>query len=318
MFIDRVKIFVKAGNGGIGCNSFSYGRTRIVKIPTGGDAGRGGDIIIRVGKGISTLLDFRYRKHFKARSGGPGGSNDKRGGDAAPQIVKVPAGTLILDLKTGLLLRDLVELNDEVIAARGGKGGKGSIRRNPATKGEPGEERNLLLELKLIADIGIVGFPNSGKSTLISRISKARPKTASYPFTTLEPVLGILNCGDSKHIVVCDIPGLIEGAHQGRGLGHYFLRHTERTRALVHLVDMSAEGDEPFKNYSSLNKELGLHNPLLLNKPQIVVANKMDLEKSKDNFNKFKSRIDKQACPISALTGQGLDKLITAICGMVE
>jgi len=325
MFIDRAKIFVKAGNGGAGCNSFRYGRTRRIKIPTGGDGGRGGDIIIRVNKSVGTLLDFRYRRHFKARSGGPGGSNDKKGSNASSQIISVPAGTIIRDLKTSLVLRDLVEPEDEVAIVKGGKGGKGSVHRNPATQGESGENRDLLLELKLIADIGIVGFPNSGKSTLISRISNAKPKTASYPFTTLKPILGILNCNDFKHIVVCDIPGLIEGAHQGRGLGHDFLRHIERTRVLVHLVDMAVAGGEAFKNYLSLNKELEFHNPLLVEKPQIIVANKMDLERSKDNFSDFTSRIGKdvyprtknfggEVYPISALTGQGVDKLIEAIC----
>ena len=325
MFIDRAKINVKAGNGGAGCNSFRYGRTRRIKIPTGGDGGRGGDIIIRVDKSVGTLLDFQYRRHFKARPGGAGGSNDKKGSDASSQIISVPAGTIIRDLKIGLVLRDLVGPEDEVIIVKGGKGGKGSAHRNPATQGESGENRDLLLELKLIADIGIVGFPNSGKSTLISRISNAKPKTASYPFTTLKPILGILNCNDVKHIVVCDIPGLIEGAHLGRGLGHDFLRHIERTRILVHLVDMAVEGGEAFKNYLSLNKELEFHNRLLVEKPQIIVANKMDLERSKDNFSDFTSRIGKdvyppaknfgrEVYPISALTGQGLDKLIEAIC----
>ncbi len=325
MFIDRAKINVKAGKGGAGCNSFRYGRTRRIKIPTGGDGGRGGDVIIRVNKGVGTLLDFQYRRHFKARPGGAGGSNDKKGSDASSQIISVPAGTIIRDLKTGLVLRDLVEPEDDVVIVKGGNGGKGSAHRNPATQGESGESRDLLLELKLIADIGIVGFPNSGKSTLISRISNAKPKTASYPFTTLKPVLGILNCNDSKHIAVCDIPGLIEGAHQGRGLGHDFLRHIERTRVLVHLVDMSVGGDEAFKNYLSLNKELEFHNRLLIEKPQIIVANKMDLEGSKDNFNDFTSRIGEdvyprtknfggETYPISALTGQGVDKLIEVIC----
>ncbi|MEA3560684.1 MAG: Obg family GTPase CgtA [Candidatus Omnitrophota bacterium] len=320
MFIDNVKIFVKAGDGGRGCDSFRCGRVKTVKIPNGGDGGNGGDIIVKVDKHLRTLLDFRYRKHFKAESGKHGSSNNKRGKNAGSYIVRVPRGTLVGEIgRENFLLRDLVEPDEEITVAKGGKGGRGNSKHRIACAGEVGQSRNLQLDLKLIADVGIIGFPNSGKSTLISRISKARPKIASYPFTTLEPVVGTLNCEEEfKDIIICDIPGLIEGAHQGKGLGYNFLRHTERTNLLIHLIDMS--GDNPrdcLKSYLSLNKELELYSSNLRLKPQMVVANKMDLKGSKDNLDRFSSGIKKEVYPISALSSEGIDRLKQVLCEQV-
>ncbi|MEA3328245.1 MAG: GTPase ObgE [Candidatus Omnitrophota bacterium] len=311
MFIDRGKIFVKAGDGGSGCDSFRSGRFRKIKIPNGGDGGRGGDVIAKVDKNLRTLLDFRYKKHFKAKSGGHGGSNNKTGKNAQSSIIRVPRGTVVCDAgKDKFILGDLVKSGEELRVAKGGKGGKGNSSRGPALKGEAGEARQLQLELKLIADVGIIGFPNSGKSTLISRISNAKPKVASYPFTTLEPAVGVLVCEDFKNIVVCDIPGLISGAHQGRGLGYDFLRHIERTNLLIHLIDMSVDNPKgALKSYVSLNKELELYGSGLKDKPQIIVANKMDLTGSIANLDSFRSGVNKEVCAISALTNEGIDRL---------
>ena len=319
MFIDRGKIFVKAGDGGSGCDSFRTGRFRRTKIPNGGDGGRGGDIIVKVDKSLRTLLDFRYRKHFKAKSGGHGGSNNKTGKNAQPSIIRVPRGTLVCDAgKEKFILSDLVEAGGELTVAKGGKGGKGNSSRCPASKGESGKAREVQLELKLIADVGIIGFPNSGKSTLISRSSNARPRVASYPFTTLEPVVGVLTCEDFRNIVVCDIPGLISGAHRGRGLGHDFLRHIERTNLLVHLIDISIDSPrDALTGYLSLNKELELYGSDLKTKPQIIVANKMDLAGSVANLDSFRSGVKKEVCAISALNNEGTDRLKQILCEKV-
>jgi len=313
MFIDTTRIHLKAGNGGNGCNSFL--RTKIHRRgkPNGGEGGDGGDIVVVSDRNIQTLLDFRYRQHFTAKPGRHGSSNHKRGKDGEDSIIRVPPGTVIIDLHTREVLRDLTGVNQSVVVARGGKGGRANSRFRLATEGEPGEKRDVIFELKLIAEVGIVGYPNAGKSTLISSISNTRPKIASYPFTTKEPMLGVVN-RDERDFVVADIPGLIKGAHLGKGLGHQFLRHVERTRVLLHLIDMAAvDGRDPVMDYHSLNEELGLYNKRLLKKVQIVACNKMDLPQAEENLKRFSSEIKKEIYPISALNKEGLEKLVCAI-----
>ncbi len=317
MFIDKVKSYVRAGDGGKGCASLRHSRLRRFRVPDGGDGGRGGDIIIKVDSNLKGLLDFRYRQHFKARSGACGGSNKKKGKNGTPHILKVPRGTIIRDLGSGyVILRDLTNSDEEVVIAKGGEGGSGNSGRRVATQGEVGEVKELELELKLIADVGIIGFPNSGKSTLISNISNARPKIASYPFTTLAPVLGVVTFDDYRDIVICEVPGLIEDAHLGKGLGHSFLRHIERTKILVHLIDMAPPRDrDPFSDYKSLNRELKLYNPRLTETTQILAANKMDLPQAEANLKAFRSKVNKRVHPISAVSGEGLEELVMAIKG---
>jgi len=314
MFVDEAKVYVKAGNGGDGCNSFYRDRVNRIGSPDGGPGGGGGNIIFEADVNVHTLLDFQYRQHFKGNPGGHGGSNNKKGARGEDIYIKVPQGTIIKDSRTDLVLRDLVEIGEHVIAAKGGEGGRGNSRGRASEKGSPGEEKTLLLELKAIADVGIVGYPNAGKSTLISRLSNARPKIASYPFTTKEPVLGVLNIGAVRPVVIADIPGLIEDAHKGKGLGDRFLRHIERTKLLIHLIDVSAfEGRDPCEAYLNLNKELKLYSKELIKKPQIIALNKMDLPQAKDNVVLFKKRIGKRVFPISALTGNGMKGLLAAI-----
>ncbi len=314
MFVDKVKIYVKAGSGGKGCASFRHNRRRRIKVPDGGDGGDGGNVVIRIDPNLKSLLDFRYRQHFKASSGGIGGSNSKKGKSGVPYIIKVPGGTQTSDAKTGYLIRDLIKADEEVIVAKGGKGGRGNRGRKVTTQGEAGQVRELSLELKLIADVGIIGFPNSGKSTLIRCISNARPRVASYPFTTLAPVLGVVTSNDYGDIVVCEVPGLIEGAHRGRGLGHSFLRHIERTKILVHLVDMAPpDARDPIEDYRSLTRELEIYNPRLIEKVQILGANKMDLPGADANLRALSSKVKEKVCPISALSGQGLEELVRAL-----
>jgi len=313
MFVDIAKINVKAGSGGNGCESFYRDRNVQKGKPNGGHGGNGGNIIFQTNSGIQTLLDFQYRQHFKAERGTHGSSNNKNGKTGADCVIKVPCGTLIRDQNSKAILRDLVGENERVIVCRGGKGGRGNSRKRRATFGEPGEEKDLLLELKLIADVGIIGYPNAGKSTLISRISQARPKVASYPFTTKTPNLGVVRIYD-KHIVIADIPGLIQGAHKGKGLGDRFLRHVERTKILLHLIDAAAiDGRSPVSDYHSLNKELALYSKSLMKKPQIVVANKMDMPQAKQNLKELQDAVENKVYAISALTGEGLKELLTAI-----
>ncbi len=320
MFIDEVRIYVKAGNGGDGCSSLYRDRVNRIGRPDGGPGGDGGDVIFKADFNIHTLLDFQYRQHFTAESGKHGSSNHKKGARGEDSYVKVPPGTLIKDAVTGLLLRDLVKPGDSVIIARGGQGGRGNSRGREALPGTIGEERQVILELKLIADVGIVGYPNAGKSTLISRISSARPKIASYPFTTKEPNLGVVKVYEGLDIVIADIPGLIEGAHKGKGLGHKFLRHIERTKALVHLVDIAAvDCRDPYKDYVSLNKELKLYSKELARRPQVVALNKVDCPEAKENIKKFKKHVTgKKIFLISALTGEGVKPLLDALCKMTK
>jgi GTP-binding protein len=313
MFIDQAKIYVKAGKGGKGCQSFYRDKYTRQGIPDGGDGGHGADIIVKADRNLHTLLDFRYNRHFRGQDGTCGSGKKKRGRDAPALIIRVPFGTCIKDIKTNCVLRDLVHDQDEVIVVKGGKGGIGNSAGREVAEGEPGEEKELILDLKFIADVGVVGFPNVGKSTLISSISNAHPEIAAYPFTTKSPVLGVVRSQD-KSFIMADIPGLIEGSSSGRGLGDKFLRHIERTRILIHLIDMSGlEGRSPIDDYRTINKELKNYSTEVYRKPQLIVANKMDLEGAGLNLVKFRRAVKKKVYPISALEKQGLQGLIEAI-----
>lgn len=318
MFIDEAKIFVKAGSGGKGCDSLYRERGKPYGKPNGGDGGNGGSIILVADNNVHTLLGFKFNKHFVAASGGHGGSNFKNGYAENDRIVRVPPGTIIRDARHNFIIRDLQKVGDKITVAKGGAGGKGNSKFQHALDGEPGEEKELLLELKLVADVGIIGYPNSGKSTLISKISRAKSKIANYPFTTKSPILGVAEY-DDETFVVADIPGLIEGAHLGRGLGHQFLKHVERTKLLVHLVDMAAiDGRVPYEDYKSINKELKLYKDILGRREQIVVANKMDMPSAKANLNNFKKKVKKKIFEISALNGKGLKELQRAILSKLK
>ncbi len=319
MFVDTAKIHVKAGDGGDGCQSLYKDKYARYPVPNGGPGGKGGDVVIKVNGNIHTLLDFQYRQHFKAHKGENGSSNNKSGKDGGDCVIEVPPGTIVKDFTAGITLRDLTKPGEEVLIAKGGEGGRGNASKKPATEGNPGEEKTLLLELKLIADCGIIGFPNAGKSTLISKISKARPKIASYPFTTKEPVLGIVEQRPGHFFKVADIPGLIEGAHQGKGLGDKFLRHIERTRLLIHIIDMAGvDGRDPVSDYESLNNELNQYGRHLDKRPQVIVANKMDIEGAKGNLRKFREKVKKDIFPVSALSGEGLRELVEAVSERLE
>lgn len=320
MFIDEAKIYVKAGAGGDGCNSFYRDKWNRIGRPDGGPGGDGGNIIFEVDENVQTLLDFQYRQHHEAESGSHGSSNHKKGRRGKDLLIKVPAGTLIKDAVNGLVLRDLIKTGDSVIIAKGGEGGRGNSRGRESTPGAPGEEKTVILELKLIADAGIIGYPNAGKSTLISRISSAHPKIANYPFTTKEPVLGVVKLYDYAAFVVAEIPGLIEGAHEGRGLGDKFLKHIERTKLLIHLVDIAGcEGREPADDYRTLNNELKSYSKLLTAKPQIVALNKVDITEAKANIKKFKKSFPKiKIFPVSAVTGEGIKELLDAVYKKVK
>jgi len=318
MFIDSAKIHLKAGAGGDGCNSLY--RDRVIRRgrPDGGSGGDGGDIIMQADKNKYTLLDFHYNRHYNAEDGRNGGSNHKQGKRGKNRIILVPPGTLIYDQKANDLLRDLEKDGDSLRVCRGGAGGKGNARHRDATPGASGEEKEVRLELKLIADVGIVGFPNAGKSTLISKISGATPKIACYPFTTREPVPGVVRFGESDFVVV-DIPGIMEGAHLGRGLGDKFLRHVERTKYLIHLIDMAAvDCRDPVSDYRTLNSEISQYSQELFKKPQFIVANKMDLPEAKKNLKEFKRSIKKKIFLISAIKGEGLSSLLGAICKKID
>jgi len=313
MFIDTVKIYVRAGNGGKGCHSFYRDKYTRRGIPDGGDGGKGADIVIRADRNLRTLLDFQYNQHFYGKKGQDGSGKNKKGKDAPNIIIRVPPGTIIKEIKINCILRDLDKDQEEVIVASGGKGGLGNRHHREATLGETSEEKKLLLDLKLIADVGIIGFPNVGKSTLISSISNAHPKIAAYPFTTKSPVLGVVGIG-ADAFIIADIPGLIEGSSGGRGLGDKFLRHVERTKILLHLLDMSGyEWRNPVDDYRVISKELKNYSPEVYAKPQVLIANKMDLEGASENLARFKKVIKKKIYPISALKKQGLEELVDAI-----
>ncbi|MDD5560663.1 MAG: GTPase ObgE [Candidatus Omnitrophica bacterium] len=313
MFIDSAKINLRAGSGGAGCKSLYRDKYQRQGKPDGGDGGKGADIIFRADHNLLTLLDFQHHRHFFGRHGGHGSGNHKKGRAAEDVIVRVPLGTTIKDVLTGSILRDLSEDGQEVIVARGGKGGIGNCHHKEATPGEPGEERTVILDLKLLADVGVVGFPNAGKSTLITAVSNARPKIAAYPFTTTAPVLGVV-CATHKKFVIADIPGLIAGASEGRGLGDKFLKHLERTSVLVHLLDMAGfEGRDPVDDYKKINRELKNYSKDIYKKPQIICANKMDLAGAKENLKRFKRLIRKPVYAISALEKTNLGELVDAV-----
>jgi len=313
MFIDEADIYVHAGTGGSGCKSFRHTRDVKGRKPNGGNGGRGGHVIIKADPGIHTLREFNYKKNIKASRGGHGGSNNKTGRDGEDSYLFVPPGTLILNADNSLVVRDLTHINEEVIVARGGKGGRGNAKCTNAEPGKIGESIHLHFDLKLIADVGLVGFPNAGKSSLISCISKAKPKVAPYPFTTKAPVLGIVEFND-KEFKIADIPGLIKGAHAGSGLGDRFLRHIERTRILVFVIDLAGvDGRKPWDDFFSLKNELMLYNRELNDKPCIILANKIDLPLAKDNLKIFKSKIKEHFFVISCKDKTNIDELLAQI-----
>jgi GTP-binding protein len=314
VFVDQAKIQVKGGAGGKGCESYYTDMYTRRGIPDGGDGGNGADIIIRADRNLRTLMDFAYKRHFFGEHGGHGSSKNKRGKDAPSIVIRVPCGTIIKDEGNDCVLRDLDQDQEEVVVAHGGKGGMGNRKGRTATLGEPGENKNLIFDLKLIADVGVVGYPNAGKSTLISAVSHAQPKIAAYPFTTKSPSLGVVGGEGNSPFVIADIPGLIEGSAQGRGLGDRFLRHVERTKILIHLIDMAGfEGRDPLEDYRIINQELKAYSQEVSNKVQIIVANKMDLETAAGNLTRFKKKFKKKIYPISALQKEGLEDLIEAI-----
>jgi len=318
MFIDRAQIWIKAGDGGHGCVSFRRERFIPKGGPDGGDGGNGGNVYFEAVDNLDTLLDFAGKHHWQARNGQPGSGNNKHGADGEDLIIKVPPGTLIYDTDLDLLLKDMNEIGLKVRVCLGGKGGKGnkafatSTNQTPryAEPGKKGQERNIRLELKLIADVGLVGMPNAGKSTLISRCSAARPKIADYPFTTIEPVLGIVELSDYRRFVMADIPGLIEGASEGAGLGHDFLKHIERTTLLVHILDiMPTDGSDPAENYNTIRSELQQHSKTLAKKQEIIVANKIDLDPDGKIVKELTEKLQHPVHPISAVTGSGTKEL---------
>lgn len=330
MFIDNAKIYVKGGNGGDGAVAFRREKYEPAGGPAGGDGGNGGSVIIEVDTGLRTLMDFRYKRHYKAQIGEQGRGKNQFGKNADDLILKVPPGTLVRDEETGVVLADLTESNSKVVIARGGRGGKGNSKFTTSTRqaprfaegGSKGEERWIILELKLIADVGLAGFPNVGKSTLLSIITDAKPKIANYHFTTLTPNLGVVRVDEGKSFVIADIPGLIEGAHEGVGLGHEFLRHIERTRVIVHLIDASGqEGRDPVEDFYKINEELEKYSEKLAEKPQIVVANKMDLPDSEEGYLRLKEEVEGKGYnifAISAATVTGIKELKYAILEKLE
>ncbi len=327
MLYDEAKIYVKAGDGGNGVVAFRREKFVPRGGPAGGSGGKGGDVYLVVDPHVSTLLPFRYKVHYRAERGQHGRGKGQHGRAGKDVYIPVPPGTMVYDAETGELLADLTEPGQKVLVARGGRGGRGnmafksSTRQAPriAEKGEPGEERWLRLELKLLADVGIVGKPNAGKSTLLSRISNARPKIADYPFTTLQPNLGLVQVGN-RDFVVADIPGLIEGAHKGAGLGDRFLRHVERTRVLIHLLDGTSE--DPVADFEAINRELREYSPTLAQKPQLVVVNKIDVPEVRARWPQIKAALEakgvREPMAISAATGEGVDAMLQRVVQMLE
>lgn len=318
-FVDEVRIFVKAGNGGKGCESFYQDKFTRYPRPDGGDGGKGGDVTFVADKSIHTLLDYRFKQHYEGGRGGHGSSKNFKGKSGKDVTLRVPVGTIIRDFDTKLLIRDLVKDGQSVLVAKGGLQGRGNHdNRRPLPPGE-GEAKTIHLELKLIADVGIVGFPNAGKSTLISNISKVRSKIANYPFTTRQPILGVVIGEDHSHFIVADLPGLIEGAHLGKGLGLKFLKHAERTKVLIHLLDMAgSEGRDPVDDYAKIKNELELYSDKLALKKRIIVANKMDLPEAAANLKRFKRKYKEEVLSISALESNGLEKLVERLRGLLS
>lgn len=324
MFVDVAKIYVKGGDGGRGSNAVRREKFVPEGGPWGGDGGRGGNVIFVVDPGLNTLIDFKYQRHFKGGRGEIGDTKGMYGAKGEDLVVKVPPGTTVKDDDTGDVLFDLTEPGQRVIVAKGGRGGRGNMKfwtpqnKMPTfyEKGEPGEERWLLLELKVMADVGLVGFPNAGKSTFLSRVSAAKPKIANYPFTTLNPILGVVDVGDGRSFVLADIPGLIEGAHEGVGLGHEFLRHVERCKVLIHILDGGGtEGRDPLEDFEIIRNELKEFNEALVERPTLVGFNKMDLPDAQENLPRVMAELEKRGhkvFPISGVTGEGVKPLLQA------
>ncbi len=327
MFVDEATVELYAGSGGDGCKAFRREKGVPLGGPFGGNGGRGSNIIFKASTGLNTLVDLKYKKIIKGFRGENGLGKGMNGKGAEDIIIKVPIGTVITDLQSGLIIADLTNEDESIIVATGGRGGRGNIafatRNNPAPdfaeNGEPGEYRKIKLELKLMADVGLVGMPSVGKSTIISKLSASKPKIADYPFTTLKPNLGVVKVNDGRSFVLADLPGLIEGASLGHGLGDRFLRHIERTRIIAHIIDMSGySGRNPIDDYNIINKELKEFDEKLLKKPQIVVANKMDMPAASDNLKKFKKEIDVEVFEISAIKGEGLSKVALKLADMLD
>ena len=328
MFVDEVEIKVEAGNGGDGCTAFR--REKFVEMggPYGGNGGHGSDIIFKVDEGLHTLLDLRYQKTIKGSNGENGKGKNQHGKGAEPLIVKVPQGTVVTDLDTGLVIADLSHKDQEELIAKGGRGGRGNTAFKTQTntapdyseRGEEGEHKTLKVEVKMLADVGLVGLPSVGKSTIISCVSKSKPKIAAYHFTTLNPNLGVVKASDGRSFVMADLPGLIEGASLGEGLGDKFLRHIERTRVICHVIDMAgSELRDPYEDYLLINKELGEFNTKLLDKPQIIVANKMDLPGAEEKLKEFKEKVkDVEIFEVSAATNKGLQVVVDKLADMLD
>jgi len=327
MFVDEVEIKVEAGKGGDGCTAFR--REKFVEMggPYGGNGGHGGDIIFKVDEGLSTLLDLRYQKTLKAPNGENGKGKNQHGKGADALVVKVPLGTVVTDLDTGFIIADLSHKDQEEVIAKGGRGGRGNTAFKTQTNtapnfsenGEEGEHKTLKVEVKMLADVGLVGLPSVGKSTIISCVSKSKPKIAAYHFTTLNPNLGVVRSSNGKSFVMADLPGLIEGASNGEGLGDKFLRHIERTKVIAHVVDMAgSEGRNPYEDFVLINKELEAFNEKLIKKPMIVVANKMDLDGAKENLEEFKKKCDLKVFEVSAATNTGLNRVVDELANMLE
>ena len=327
MFVDEVLLRVEAGNGGDGCTAFRREKFVPMGGPYGGNGGHGSDIIFKVDEGLHTLLDLRYQKMIKASKGENGRGKNQHGKGAEPTIVRVPLGTVVTDMDTGLVIADLSHKDDQEIIAKGGRGGRGNTAFKTQTNtapdysenGEEGEKKNLKVEVKMLADVGLVGLPSVGKSTIISCISASKPKIAAYHFTTLNPNLGVTRSSDGRSFVVADLPGLIEGASLGEGLGDKFLRHIERTRVIAHVVDMAgSEGRDPYEDYLLINKELGEYNKKLLEKPMIVIANKMDLPDAKEKLEEFKKKVDCEIFEVSAATNKGLQVVVDRLADIID
>lgn len=329
MFIDQVEIYLKAGNGGNGL--VAYRREKYIPMggPSGGDGGNGADIVFEVDEGLRTLMDFRYQRHFKAKPGVNGMNQNMHGKNSQALVLKVPPGTIVKRKDTGETLADLTKHGQSSVIAKGGRGGRGNSRfasardsaPDYAENGEPGEEMDVVLELKLMADVGLVGFPSVGKSTFLSTVSKAKPKIGAYPFTTIKPNLGVVETGDGRSFVMADLPGLIEGAAEGTGLGHQFLRHVERTRVILHVIDISEmEGRDAVEDYKIIRRELEQYNTHLTERPEIIVLNKSDLVNDQEVFDLFKSEVgeDKEIFPISAATHQNIDALLYRVADLLE
>lgn len=327
MFVDEVVVSVTAGNGGNGCMAFRREKYIPMGGPFGGNGGAGGDIIFKADEGLRTLIDLRYQKHIRGNSGMNGEGKNKNGKGAENTIVKVPIGTTVKDYDTGMIIADLTKKDEEVVVAYGGRGGRGNVtlatKVNPCPsfceRGEPGEERKVKVELRMLADVGLVGLPSVGKSTILSMVTNANPKIASYHFTTLSPNLGVVSLPDYA-FVLADLPGLIEGASDGAGLGHRFLKHIERTKIIAHVIDMAgSEGRTPYEDYITIRGELEKFSGKLTKKPEIIIANKMDIEGAKDNLVKFKEKVGNITIfEVSAISNEGLDKVVEALAELVK